>query len=339
MNIAGGIAFGLAMLASALLTRILLPLLIRRAILDQPNERSSHSTPTPRGGGIAVVLVAIAGLLFEAMRWPGGFAALLPVMAAVVLLAGVSWLDDLKGLRALPRLAAQIIAATICLWSLNPHPIFMGLLPPVLDAVIAGIGLIWFINLFNFMDGIDGISGVEGVTLGTGTMLVFVLTPSGFHTSALPLFPAILAGAFAGFLIFNWHPAKVFLGDVGSIPTGYLFGCMLLAMAGSGYWAAALILPAYYLADATITLARRLFRGEAPWHAHREHFYQQATASLSHAQVSLRVAAGNVVLIVLAMVSTRGGGFMAAALAGAVTVVAVLLFAFTRAGGAGRSPG
>ena len=147
-----------------------------------------------------------------------------------------------------------------------------------------GLGWVWFINLFNFMDGIDGISGVECLGIGLGVAVIAALdgVPSGHGSLGI-----CLAAAAAGFLIWNWHPAKVFMGDVGSVPLGFLIGWLLLDMAAAGAWAPAVILPAYYLADATITLLRRLLRGAAPWQAHRDHFYQQATqAGRSHARVA-----------------------------------------------------
>lgn len=125
---------------------------------------------------------------------------------------------------------------------------------------------------------------------------------------------AALAGAVVGFAVWNWHPARVFMGDVGSIPVGYLGGWLMLMLAQSGAWAAALLLPAYYLADATLTLARRLLRGDRVWEAHREHAYQRAVqGGRSHAAVSLMVLGVNLVLLALAVVATWLAGWAAPA--------------------------
>ncbi len=135
---------------------------------------------------------------------------------------------------------------------------------------------------------------------------------------------ALLAGAL-GFLWWNWHPARIFLGDVGSVPLGFLIGWLLLVLAKNGHWQAALILPLYYLADATITLIRRALRGEKVWQAHREHFYQQAVRrGLSHADVVRHVLALNLVLVLLAVAATWGWGWVS--LIGAVIAVSWLLF-------------
>lgn len=324
----GAAAFGLSFATCGLLMRLLLPILVRRAILDQPNERSSHWTPTPRGGGLAVVLVALVGLIAATLSVGGDIGRSAAIVVAAAVLAAVSWVDDVRGLPALPRLLAQVLAVSAGLWSLPGEAlVFQGWLPPLADRVVAGIGWIWFINLFNFMDGIDGISGVECLALGAGVFLAAKVLPLDAQMTA-----CVLAGAGAGFLIFNWHPARVFLGDVGSVPAGFLFGWLLLWMAGAGQWAAALILPAYYLADATFTLMRRLLRGEPPWRAHREHFYQQACATLGHAGIVLRIAAGNLILLALALISTAGGSATWLALAAAAVVVGMLLTHLHRAG-------
>lgn len=304
---------------SAVATAALTGVLRRRAILDHPNPRSSHARPTPRGAGLAVVPITLAAWIAGA-----GF-DLPPALAAIVcgtaVLALLSWVDDLHSLPVALRLAVQAAVVGTAIFWLDDHGlIFQGLLPAWLDMLAAGLLWLWFLNLFNFMDGIDGISGVETVCIGAG--LAALAAPSA--GGAPPAwFGATLAAAAAGFLVWNWQPARIFLGDVGSIPIGFLLGFLLLALAARGYWAAALILPAYYLADATITLGRRLWRRERVWQAHAEHFYQQAVRSgLSHAQVSLAILAANVVLIGLALTSLAAP---LPSLAGAALVVAALL--------------
>ena len=306
-------------LVSAVTTAVLIGLLRRRAILDHPNARSSHDRPTPRGGGLAVVpitlLAWVAGAGFDL---PAGMVVILCGAAALALL---SWIDDLRSLPAALRLAVQAAIVGIGIAWLDDHGlIFQGLLPAWLDMLAAGLLWLWFVNLFNFMDGIDGISGVETISIGAGLAALAALAAGGAPPA---WFGATLAAAAAGFLVWNWHPARIFLGDVGSVPVGFLLGFLLLALAARGYWAAALILPAYYLADATITLAQRAWRRERLWQAHAGHFYQRAVRSgMSHAQVSLAVLAANLVLIGLALTSLYAPLL---SLAGAALVVAALL--------------
>jgi UDP-N-acetylmuramyl pentapeptide phosphotransferase/UDP-N-acetylglucosamine-1-phosphate transferase len=191
---------------------------------------------------------------------------------------------------------------------------------------------VWFINLYNFMDGIDGIAGVETLAIGFG--LFALLATAGGDTGrpgiALALAALVTASAAAGFLVLNWHPARVFMGDVGAIALGYLLGWFLLTLAAWGYWTAALILPGYYLADATITIVRRALAGETVWQAHAKHFYQRATQrGLGHARVARFVAAGNVFLALIALLSAHVVGATGQVLclaAAAVTVGWMLLW-------------
>ena len=303
----------------------------RFQILDRPNARSSHVVAKPRGGGLALLpIVLIAWIL--ALRWldavPPGF---WPVVTGAACLGVVSWIDDLKSLPALTRFLAQGLAVAFGMVGLaGAGPVFQGLLPPALDLVAAGFLWLWFVNLFNFMDGIDGISGVEAIAIGLGLGLAALLSAGDPAQVALPW---LLAAAALGFLVWNWPPARVFLGDVGSVSLGFLLGWLLLLAAAKGAWAVAAILPAYYLADATITLLRRGLRGETVWRAHREHFYQRATqGGWSHGRVSGAVALCNLALIGLALASTRGYPWLA--LAGAVLAVGLLLFVLARASGA-----
>jgi UDP-N-acetylmuramyl pentapeptide phosphotransferase/UDP-N-acetylglucosamine-1-phosphate transferase len=302
-------------------TGLILRVLKSRAILDHPNPRSSHRRPTPTGGGIAVVAIVALAWLWIGLRAPGMQA--LQLIGLAVALAALSWLDDLKGLSPFVRLPAHLAAVAAALMlAPPPGPVFGGLLPGTLDLLAAGLVWVWFLNLFNFMDGIDGIAGVETAAIGVGVVVVTAVAGlPGEHA----LFGLALAAAALGFLGWNWHPAKIFLGDVGSVPLGFLLGWLLISLAGRGQWAAALILPFYYLADATTTLVRRALRGERVWQAHREHFYQQGVGrGLSHAQVVRHILWVDAVLIALAVAAVRGWTW--AALIGAVVVVSWLLW-------------
>ncbi|PKU23541.1 MraY family glycosyltransferase [Telmatospirillum siberiense] len=285
-------------------TRLVLAWLQKRQILDLPNERSSHSRPTPRGGGLAVSSVVLLVWLVVACRGvpAEGTGPVWPAIAAAIVLLGVSWMDDKGGLSARLRLAVHILAAGIGLAAWPADLSFcQGWLPFWADRLVALGAWVWFINLFNFMDGIDGISGVEAASIGFGLAGLALLSGNGGPDG--PLAVAIL-GAALGFLFWNWHPAKIFLGDCGSVPIGYLLGWLLLSAAAHGHWAAALILPAYYLTDATLTLVRRARRGEPVFQAHRQHFYQQAVqGGASHARVARLILIANVVLVALAWLS------------------------------------
>ena len=313
-------AFVIAVLAGSFAgTRVVLMVLSRRSILDHPNERSSHTLPTPRGGGLAVVAVLLAA-------WAAIGATAAPeilIVAGCALALGVlSWLDDLRGLSVPWRLAGQAVAVAVVLaGSADRGPYFAGLLPPAVDALAAGMAWIWFINLFNFMDGIDGIAGVEVACIGAGAAAVATVAALD---GPVALYGLTAAAAALGFLWWNWHPARIFLGDVGSIPLGFLLGWLLLSLSSAGLWAATLILPLYYLADTTVTLARRALRGEAVWRAHREHFYQRAVQrGLSHGAVTRAVLMANILLVGLAAVSATGWWFPA--IVGACLVVIALL--------------
>ena len=310
-----------ACLAAYLLTGAALVWLRHKQILDHPNLRSSHTQPTPRGGGwgiIGVVLPVWAGLAW----WFGEFGRLAPMLAAVILLAAICWADDRGGVHPLPRLAFQFGAAIAgCLTLGTEQLVFQGILPLALDRAVAVIGWVWFMNVYNFMDGIDGLAAAEAVSIGLGALAVAVL--SGLPH--LPLYAAVLLGAAAGFLVWNWQPARVFMGDVGSVPLGFLVGWLLVMLAASGYWPAAILLPLYFLADATFTLLRRLARGERVWRPHREHFYQQAvSAGRTHAGLTMAVLGLDAILIGLSVSSTAVG--WPAVLTGAIIVGAFLFW-------------
>ncbi len=322
-----------ALVATALAMALVRRALIRHDVMDQPNPRSSHAAPTPRGGGIALVAVLLAAWL---ALWLSGVTAidapgLWLALAAAAGLGLISWLDDVRGgLSPLIRLAGQAAAVAAGLFALPGEGlIFQGALPLALDWALTGLVWLWFINLFNFMDGIDGIAGSEAAALGVGVFLAGLLAAAG---QGLAPFGLALAAAAAGFLIWNWQPAKVFLGDVGSVPLGYLLGWLLVGLAAQGLWQAALILPAYYVADATTTLVRRLLRGERVWRAHREHCYQLAVrAGRSHAQVVATISLANCGLIGLALATLANAWAGWAALAAAAVLVAFLLWYLRRA--------
>jgi UDP-N-acetylmuramyl pentapeptide phosphotransferase/UDP-N-acetylglucosamine-1-phosphate transferase len=275
---------------SALGTWLLLPIL-RRHALDIPNARSNHKNPVPRGGGIAMIAAGLVGLVIAGLP--------LPIVCGVILLAVISFVDDIRKLSVLIRLAAQVIAVVLAL-SCVTQRVLPSFIPQALESLLLALAWIWFINLTNFMDGIDGISAMQAVMVSAGICLIRFLCPQ--LPSDLAMQAAVVAAAAYGFYLFNKSPAKLFMGDVGSIPLGFIMGYLLLELAAHHYLLPALILPAYYVSDATFTLMKRQLNGKKIWEAHSEHAYQHAVrAGLSHATVVARISWLNALLIVLAM--------------------------------------
>jgi len=311
-------------------------ILLRHQLLDHPNERSSHTHATPRGAGLGLLAAILPAWLAGAYLAPspatsGGIAGwLLP--AGALVLAAISFIDDMRSLPQWVRFLVQAVTVVVAV-QFMPGTTFQGLLGPTLDTIVTVVVWLWFINLFNFMDGIDGIAGVEAIAIGAGLYAIGI----AFAPAAADYGHGLtIAAAMAGFLVWNWHPARIFLGDVGSIPLGFLLGWLLLDLAARGQWQAALILPLYYLADASFTLLRRLCRGAPVWRAHREHCYQIAVQrGRSHAQVATATALANAVLVVLAI-----GAAMPAAppalpwvMVAAATLVVALLMVWMVYGG------
>ena len=233
--------FLLPLFASLGLTFLLLVALRRIGLYDRPNERSLHDTPTPRGGGLAPAAVLVAGI--AAVAGPEGLppVAWLPPLGGALLLAATGWRDDRAGLSPLAKLLPQLVAVGLGMVALSSGGLtFQGWLPEMLDRPAAALLWLWFVNLYNFMDGSDGLAAGEATSIGLGLALVALWLDGAGPGAATGL---VLAGASAGFLWWNRPPARLFLGDAGSLPLGYLVGWLLLDAAGRGHWAAALILP------------------------------------------------------------------------------------------------
>lgn len=306
---------GLAFVLSTVATRAAIPWLKSQGALASENQRTMHRGLIPKGGGIPL-LAAAAVAVFAAMPLPPATPDWLIVGTAALFAALISWRDDLGHLSAFIRLPAHLGIAALVLSKLDPGTlVFHDLLPLWADRVAATVALAWMMNLYNFMDGINGLAGSETISISLGYLLI-----AAFAGIALPYAPlaAALLGAAAGFLIWNARTAPLlFLGDVGSVPLGLLTGVLLLDLAQRGLWAAALILPAYFLADATLTLVLRILRGEIPWEAHRSHAYQRAATALnSHLAVVGIIAVANALLIAAALfsVSNPVTGLIAAAM-------------------------
>lgn len=332
LSVLGFVSFLTAAAISFGLLRGLRPLLTRYA-LAKPNSRSSHKEATPQGGGIAVIAATAlaAGAVF--LMCPVEMSAplhLAVVFAAAIFLALVGVTDDLHPLEAMPRLFLQAIAAAAIVASMPLELRVLPMVPWWIDRLLLCAGMIWFINLVNFMDGIDWMTVVEVVPITTALALFGFMGALPWSATLVAL---ALCGATIGFAPFNRPVALVFLGDVGSLPIGLILGWLLVLLAGNGHLTPAMLLPLYYLADATITLLRRLARGEQVTQAHRSHFYQRATDNgFSVYQIVGRVFAINIVLAGLATVAVVNQSrvvhvFMALVGSG---LVAILLWNFAR---------
>ncbi|MDR5751437.1 MULTISPECIES: glycosyltransferase family 4 protein [unclassified Caballeronia] len=264
-----------------------------RLATDIPNDRSLHTRPTPRIGGWGIVPVGVVAMLIVAPSiW------LAAVGAACV--AAVSQIDDRRGLPARVRFAAHVLAVA-ALIVLNPAPV------PWWALAAVGFLMLWLVNLYNFMDGSDGLAG--GMALFGFGGYAFAALSGPTPQLDLGVASAAIAGASAGFLLFNFHPARIFLGDSGSIPLGFLAGAL-------GYWGwlkgtwpvwfPALVF-APFIGDASVTLLRRLARGERFWQAHREHYYQRMVRlGAGHARTAL---AWYLLMLAGIMLANRALGF------------------------------
>lgn len=333
MSMLALIAAPLTGFATWALARLSMDMLAAGGVMDRPNERSSHDRPVPRGGGVAVLAMVLPGWLVLALLVGWGD-RVWPVLAAAAALALLSFADDVRGLPPLPRIFGHGAAVALGVLLLPADALlFGGWLPAWADRAFTALAWLWFVNLFNFMDGADGIAGVETVAVAGGLACALPLAAGGGPAS-LPLVPlaAVLAGAAAGFLVLNWHPARLFLGDVGSVPLGYLLGWLLVwAACADGLWWLALALPLYYWADATSTLLQRAVRGAKLWQAHREHAYQAAIlAGAGHGRVACHIALLNLVLVALTLAAAAGLFAPPAMLAAAAAAVAVALWHLRR---------
>ena len=267
-----------------------------RQLLDVPDMRSSHVVPTPRGGGVAIVLSALTALPVLGALGALAWSTLWGLLGGGALVALIGFVDDHGHIAPRWRLIGHLAAAT---WVLA----WLGGLPPlsILGFVLkpgwvgnglAVLYLVWVLNLTNFMDGIDGIAGVETITVSLGGVLLYLVAVPGNTPWLAPL---VLTSATLGFLVWNWPPAKIFMGDAGS---GFL-GLMLAALSLQAAWVAPalfwswVILLGAFIVDATVTLVRRVARRERFYEAHRSHAYQHATMRRSHASVTLAVGAIN----------------------------------------------
>lgn len=275
------LAAAVAFATAAYLTRRFCDPRSRLHLLDHPNERSLHSRPTPRSGGVAIVAaVVVATTVWLAVS--GTTPGVAGLAAAMLLLAGVSFLDDRRGLPVRVRIVGHMLAAGLVVagdGGLAPAlwPGVLWVWPAWVSAALAVVFLVWMVNLYNFMDGMDGFAGGMAV-IGFGA---FALLGVRAGNEAFAAGALVVAAAAGGFLVFNFPPARIFMGDTGSSVLGLLAGAMTLQGAREGVfevWVGVLVFSPF-IVDATVTLVRRLVRGERVWQAHRSHYYQRLVQS------------------------------------------------------------
>ncbi len=294
---------GLTVSLTAISVGIVRKVLQRAGLFDTPNARSNHIKPIVRGGGLGMLLVVLP--------LGGVFGVPLLLLLTTALLALACFVDDVRPLPSLLRLAAQT-AAVLVLFTFLPalHPLTL-LMPYVTHlsgwmvwpvGAFALLAWLWWINAFNFMDGIDGIAAMESASIALGVLMLATFLPG--IPAHVPLFGGVLLAAALGFMVWNWHPARIFLGDCGSVPLGLLTGYLLWQIVAAGGMCGALLLPAYYVVDATSTLLLRAHRRERLTDGHSCHAYQRAVrAGLRHDQVVGRIALLNLLLLVLALLT------------------------------------
>ena len=297
-----------------LLTGVVRKLALRHELMDVPNQRSSHDVPTPRGGGLAIVAGTAVAWIAAALGGHAPFDAVVVLLSAGIAVAVVGFIDDRAHVAARWRLLVHLVAACIVtLWTGGlGHLVLPGYVIELgwAGAILALLGIIWMTNLFNFMDGIDGIAGAEAATVALSAAALLWL--SGHPDQAALM--AVVGAASLGFLAWNWPPAKIFMGDIGSSFLGFVLGAMAIITHANDtldIWSWLVIL-GVFVVDATMTLIRRVMRGERFYEAHRSHAYQHAARRLgSHKAVTIAVASINILWllpIAVLMVSGRIAG-------------------------------
>ena len=296
-------------------------------LLDIPNDRSSHTVPTPRGGGLAIIIVLLLAGVVSLFLPQAPIDVLVCLLLATLAFSLLGWQDDKHDLPASVRFLIQLLIAVFAsgwlLWATVPG--YSTSFASVALLLLSTLWIAWMANLYNFMDGIDGISAVESLILGATTSYWFAIS----GVASMAIICIAVAGASVGFMRWNWSPAKIFMGDVGSLALGAFFA--IIAIIGTTRLdipiLAFLILYAVYLADSGVTLLHRIIKREKWWQAHRSHFYQRAVQSgFSHAQVSLSVMALNIIFALLASLLIMG--IINATTATVVTMAILILLMF-----------
>lgn len=287
---------------------------LKNKILDVPNRRSSHVTPTPRGGGLVIVLASLSAYVIYSKitgrQLSGAY------LFGATAIAVVSWLDDLFTISFVWRFLIQSFSAILVILMLGQFrdidlPFNAGFDFGVFGSIITFVWIVWLTNAFNFMDGIDGLAGIQAVTAGVGWLIIGKILEFGDAS----ILCGVLAFSSLGFLVHNWSPAKVFMGDVGSAFLGFSFAVLPLIAKSEQVKtdASASLLPLIsislvwlFLFDTVLTFFQRLFRGEKVWQAHREHIYQKLIISgYRHQTISILYGAASGLTVIFLIYTLR----------------------------------
>lgn len=300
------VLFIITILGSLVLSRILIYLMPKFGIVDVPSSRRTHLKITPRGGGLAFVILFVTLLpIFEYMVLDSVFNSikLLQIFLPISL---VSFWDDISHVMIPIRLLIHILCSCLAIiWLIHPNTILHYEIPLNLDLAIGAFALLTFLNVYNFLDGIDGITVSESIHLSCTILLLCVLRYDIIPNVDMVIVTAtIILGWSLGFIYFNWQPARIFLGDIGSISLGFLLGICLLTIASASVklFAACVISSLYYIADGGMTILIRMVKGERIWEPHLQHFFQKAVLSgKSHKRVVSYIIECNILLMLFAV--------------------------------------
>ncbi len=302
--------FIFSFIACSLLTKLLIPQLTAFGLVDKPSSRRAHKVPTPRGGGLAIVIVFVISFIAAEYWLHENLVNSIRLIPIFLLISIISFLDDVKTIPVVIRLFVHLVCAGLAIYLfLYPTSLFRGILfhaelPIYLDFALTMLGLAAFLNIYNFLDGIDGITTAESIHLAiTMLILCYLKYDIILNVDLVIIIASIMLACGSAFIIFNWHPAKIFLGDSGSISMGFLMGLCLLFLSASSLrlFAASVIASLYYLADGGLTILIRLMNKEKIWQPHLKHFFQKAVKNgKTHKQVVARISFCNLLLMVLA---------------------------------------
>lgn len=286
---------------------------LKRGIFDIPNERSSHTVPTPRGGGVIICLVSILTIFVYSLF--SGSNLYWPYLIGSIIVAAISLVDDLKNISPFSRILFHSLAAGLVIWWLGGFekifiPFYGVIKIGIIGDFLAFLWIVWLINAYNFMDGIDGIAAMQAVSAGIGWSLVGGI----LELDSILFIGGVLAATSFAFLLYNWQPARIFMGDVGSAFLGYSFAVLPLLGARriENHFSAsilpwiAMVLVWFFVFDSLYTLLKRLIRKEKVWLAHREHIYQKLVISgLPHYFVTAIYGTASIILVFVLIVTLK----------------------------------
>jgi UDP-N-acetylmuramyl pentapeptide phosphotransferase/UDP-N-acetylglucosamine-1-phosphate transferase len=298
------IYFIIPLLLSILITKPLIVFFKKKQIVDTPNQRTNHKIPTPRGGGLAILICTLICFTTIELQSHTNY-YLIYLITAISICAAISLFDDIFNISIFLRICFQILAIYLTINSLPSYnTTILPYLSLTIEKTLIAVSLLGFINIYNFMDGIDGLAASQTIYIAIIVLIFSVINPQ--IDPSISYICLSIVGSCLGFLIYNWHPAKIFMGDVGSVTLGLICGWLLINLAIYGYIAAAIIIPGYYLADGITTILKRLVQKKKIWQAHSEHYYQVALRKgNSHSQVTKKIISCNLILGILSLFSVN----------------------------------